>query len=370
MRWGVSALMALAMGWAVLAAGAPAFAQTPDAPEAEDVDDKPFDRDCMDDYGRDLCDAPMWSDIVASFDLQPAEQVQRQGWRGVRVFTVNGYSNDMPMVSVLATAFDRWGDPVDARLEVRGHAYRGGDDMIAAKLERDAWWALYDSAEWLQELVAKSPVRQSEDEPEPEPQQDDDEERDVITICLHAWVTITESLTEEGVTRRIRNACGDDPVFNASYDFSAHALRGFPHCNHIDPAIQRNESTQLYACFALQGEDRIAAAEVLNILHGPVDELVDVAPYLAPDVRLSEAGGPGAVGAAAVAEAFADGRFEEMRVYTHLFEGASGSVAASGSIERYLDEKTEVAETRQVWLRRDGDWRLSEITIGPRSLVD
>ena len=79
MRWGVSALMALALAWMLSIASAEARAQTPDSPEEQEVEDEPFDRDCMDDYGRDLCDAALWSDIIASFELQPAEEVQQQG---------------------------------------------------------------------------------------------------------------------------------------------------------------------------------------------------------------------------------------------------------------------------------------------------
>lgn len=366
MRWGASAVVACAMAWMFSTACAPVFAQTPE--DEEDFEDEPFDRDCMDEYGRNLCDAATWSGIVSSFELQPAEQVQREGWRGVRVFTVNGYSNDMPMVSVLAAEAGHYDSPVHPKLEVRGTAYRGSDDVMVAKLEREAWDGLHATAQRLQGLVAESQDRQSGAAPEDPPKTVDGDR--VISICLHAWVTVTESLTEQGVTRRIRNACGDDPVFDASFDFSAHALRGFPHCNHIDPALQRNESTQLAACLALEGEDKVAAAEVLNILHGPVDEAVDLAGHLAPDVRLFEAGDPVTVGAAPVAQALSAGRFNEMRVYTHHFEGRPESVITAGSLQRYVDDKMELADTRQVWLRRDGIWRLAEMTVGPRSLVD
>lgn len=373
MRWGVSALKALAVAWMISAMGVPAFAQTPDSAEEQDVEDEPFDRDCMDDYGRDLCDAALWSDIIASFELQPAEDVQQQGWRGVRVFTVNGYSNDMPMVSVLATTFDRWADPVDGRLEVRGAVYRNGDKVIAPKLEREAWDGLYSTAEWLQELIAGSSVRQSDDEPKPEPKQSENDDNDVISICLHAWVTITESLTDQGVTRRIRNACGDDPVFDASFDFSAHALRGFPHCNHIDPATERNQSTQLASCLALVGEDRIAAADLLNHLRGGAHEIDGLLPLLGADFRLVLAGDSGPLAAAGALEVLQGPSFADMTFGRHQFEGGADRVFVVGEVWRSFPEnedKTEVADLRETWVRSDGVWRLAEMTIGPRSLLE
>lgn len=373
MRWGVSGLMALAVAWMFSAACVPAFAQTPDAPEELEVEDEPFDRDCMDDYGRDLCDAAMRAEILASFDLQPAEQVQEHGWRGVRVFTVNGYSNDMPMVSVLATTFDKWGDPVDGRLEVRGQVYTNGGKVIAPMLEREAWDGLYSTTRWLQELVAESSVRQSGDEPTPEPKQTDNDDRDVISICLHAWVTITESLTDEGVTRRIRNACGDDPVFNASYDFSAHALRGFPHCNHIDPATERNESTQLQTCLALAGEDRVAAADLVNQLRAGADGIDGVVEALAPDFKLFIADKSQPLSGATAVEVLRGESFVEMEFGRYQFEGGRDRVSAVGEIWRYPPDdgdKVELADLRETWVRRDGVWRLAEMTVGPRSLVD
>lgn len=373
MRWGVSALKALAVAWMLSAVCAPAFAQTPDAPEEQEVEDEPFDRDCMDDYGRDLCDPALWSDIIASFELQPAEEVQQQGWRGVRVFTVNGYSNDMPMVSVLATTFDRWGDPVDGKLEVRGAVYRNGDKVIAPMLEREAWDGLYSTAEWLQELVAGSSVRQSDDEPKPEPKQSDNDDSDVISICLHAWVTITESLTDQGVIRRIRNACGDDPVFDASFDFSAHALRGFPHCNHIDPATERNQSTQLQTCLALVGEDRIAAAELENQLSGGAGDLEGILEALAPDFKLVIAGTSQPLSGAEAVDVLRGESFFDMQFGRYQLEGAADRVVVVGEIWRYFpedDDKTEVADLRETWVRRDGVWRLADMTIGPRSLLE
>jgi hypothetical protein len=271
------------------------------------------------------------------------------------------------MVSVLNRGFDRYSNPVDARLEVRGQAF---DDGTKPVLARGAWVDLHWRAERVQELAAAAPERQSDTEGgqlsgrQAVPSADGDEV--VVSMCLHAWVTITESLSDTGVVRRIRNACGDDPLFNASFEMPALALRGFPHCNHIDPATQRNESTQLQSCLALRGEDRIAAAEVLNILSGPsVDEVRDLAAHLSPDAQVLIAGRADALLGAAAAEALSGAAFDRMRIYSGPFDGRAGEVAVPGLISRYVDDRSEQAEVQMVWRRQDGRWRLSRMTVGP-----
>ena len=364
------ALAVVAMACTLSATIAPALAQTTSETEQEeDFEDEPFDRDCMDDYGRNLCDQGLWSEIVGTFGVEPAEPMQAQGWRGVRVFTVNGYSNDMPMVSVLATGFDKYGDPVRPVLEVRGQGYRAGA-MTAVSLAREAWDELYEAAERLQDLVAAAPERQSGTEKSSAPA-DSGEGRRVVMLCLHAWVTVTESLTGEGVTRRIRNACGDDPLFNASYDMSDRALRGFAHCNHIDPTTQRNGSTQLQSCLALDGEDKIASAEVMNLLSESIEDVADLADFLTPDSQLFLDSDARPLVGNAAAKALGGERFNEMDYSFYLFEGSADQVVVTSEFWRYRDDdKTELADVRHVWRRQGGQWRLAEITVGPLSVVE
>lgn len=349
------------VGWlaaAIMCAnGLPAIAQSPEPSEAAA---REFDRDCMDDYGRDLCDSGRWSAIVSSFGLEPAERVQEQGWRGVRVFTIDGYSRDMPMVSVLNRGTEEYGFPIDPVLEIRRAA--GPDEVkVAVPLRREAWYDLYLEAMQLQELVAASPVRQSSSTASTE--MVDGEE--VLNICLHAWVTVTESLTDRGVERRVRNACGEDAMFDAGYEMSARSLRGFPHCNHLDPGNYRNESTQLQACMNLDGENRIAAAEVLTLIEGAESEgWAGLAQHLARGARMlmpneEPIEGAGPVSAALVAQS---GR--RTRPYISGVTGEANRVVASGEVWRY-GEIDESAEFEQVWMRTDGQWRITELIVNP-----
>lgn len=348
--------------FALALASGPAVAQEP-----TETEERPFDRDCMDDYGRDLCNADRWAAIVSSFDLERAEAVQAQGWRGVRVFTVDGYSQDMPMVSILSRGEGEYEMPLESVLEVRG--VRATDsETNPSTLSRNAWTNLRFAAENLQERVAESAERQSGAGPMGAVVQDEvgGAEPEEIIVCLHAWVTITESLTDKGVLRRIRNACGDDPLFDASFGLSAQALRGFPHCNHLDPAHYRNESAQLSACLILNGENRIAAAEVLSLVDGAFDGLLE---FLPPDVRWLGTSGDVISGRPAVEAPFSSLFDAAHFVVTEVVGGADG-VVVSGLVARYVgDGVRDTTPVRQVWRRRGERWMLAELVPGSTSRV-
>lgn len=322
----------------------------------------------MDDYGRRLCDPDQWAEVVSSFDLEPAEAVQAQGWRGVRVFTVDGYSRDMPAISLLAKAFDRFNLPVEARLEIRDRINRQSGEPSVETLSREAWWGMWDISRAAQSLMKDAPVAQSQTSTAVAAAElAESEER--LVVCMHAWVTVTESLTDGGVTRRVRNACGDDPLFEVTYDASRQALRGFPHCNHLEPGNHRNESAQLQRCLALAGDDRIAAAQVLNVLDGPIfnkeDALLD---YLDPDVVLDRAGASRVMGevsvVAALDQILTEG--EGANIYTSRVTGNHDAVEVEGQLFRYGGDWREHAALDQIWRKDEGGrWLIREITIGP-----
>jgi ketosteroid isomerase-like protein len=359
MRRRLSALAAVAL---VLASAAPALAQTPD-------DDHEYDRDCMDEYGRDLCDPAVWGMIVGYFGLESAEAAQAKGQRGVRVFTIDGYSQDMPMVSILAPRLQEHGYLDQPALEVRALVRPDVPNAGSTRIGRAAWSWIEGDAKRLENLVAASPARQS-DASLPLPRKPDavalNGDIVVVSSCKHAWVTVTESLTKDGVIRRVRHACGDDMLYEVSLAFSGYALRGFPHCNHIDPATQRNDSTHLQSCLALQGDDGIAAAEVLNVIQGDdVRDIVDLANYLTPDAQLVWPGHAATKGPAEIAKAFADEFFSRSYFEAYRLEGAPERVAVSGVLERYTDDGLEMAAVEQTWRREAGNWRLARMTVAP-----
>lgn len=334
-------------------AAAPAFAQTP---ALDDEDDFFFDRACMDDYGRDLCDQGKWSEIVTNLGLEPAEQAQRAGLRGVRVFTVDGYSRDLPAITILAAA-DSASTSRDPGLVVYWEKFNTSGTAEPATLARTAPPELWRKATDLQRLAAASPERQPDQEPGPNP--------DVISLCLHAWVTVTESLTDAGVLRRVRNACGDDPLFDASFEMSSETLQAFPDCGRINPANHRNAATIVRRCFALDGTDRMAAAEVLNVLDGDMERARHLSARLAPDVRLTLPDRPVVSGAAAVTEALAGPALSDLYVGATRVVGEAGRATSDGYLEEYLPDSSRTASLQIGWVGSGSDWRIATIAIGP-----
>lgn len=343
----------------------PAFAQTPETTQAEGTDSE-FYSGCKDEHVRRLCDKKLWANAVAVFGLEPAELAQRKGIRGVRVFTFDAFSNDMPVVSILTSGFDAEGEPENAELEVRRQHFRDESKAGPRTLRRDAWPNLYERAADLQELVRAS----SEKDPETDrtAQSPSDDGRQVVVLCADPWGTVVESLTDQGVTRRIRQGCVDDALADASWEMSAQALRGFPYCNHLDPENYRNEATQLQRCFSLQGTDKIAAAEVTNLFDASIDVVADLGPYLAPDVHLTWVDHVRVSGAAAVSSALTDPAFKDFDLYAGFLAGASNRVVASGWLEKSIKDGFEAADIESTWRRRDNAWRISDIVIGPMKI--
>ena len=259
------------------------------------------------------------------------------------------------MVSVLYTEVSQYGSPLNPRLDVRGARDGHGP---APSLSREAWFGILDETTRIAELATAAPVRQLVGGDRTLPGADDDE----LVFCLHAWVSVTEVLNDKGVVRRIRNACGEDPLFDAGYELSAKALRGFPVCNHLDPANYRNESAQLDRCLILEGEDQIAAAEVLNLLDGEIfEETSSITAYAAPDIQIS-----GTSGATSLSEALGLDDSRVVRLYTTSIRSVGRDVVAESMVHRYGDEDGNdfAADVQHGWRKTDGAWRLVEFSLG------
>lgn len=332
---------------------------------AQDANNDPiepaFDRDCLDENGRDLCDPVIWSGIVGSFQLQSAEEVQAQGWRGVRVFTIDGSARDMPVVTVLHRG--RPGFPEDAILDIRGIRPTRSDAFEVMRLSRPAWLGLVFIAHDLQSRVGSSSGRQSTPPPTITPTEQEGVEQ--IVVCVHAWVTVTESLTDEGVERRVRNACGDDPLYDMSSVLSAQALLGFPHCNHLDPEFYRQASNQLEACLMLGGRDLFSAAMVLSLIEAEgSDGWRGVERYLEENVELVSAIAGTVEGAEAVTSVLrSESRAPGYAAVTRV-TGEPARVLVAGEFEQF-GRPLRFADFEQTWIKVDGEWRVTRMTVGP-----
>lgn len=250
--------------------------------KASAAEPRPFDRDCMDDYGRDLCDPIMRARIRDKFGVPPAETLAAKGVEGVRVFLVDGYSNDMPLVSILRQAGG------DATLEVRA----ADKPPRLLSTPASAWdWVL---ASALSDLVRAAPERATPPAGKAGP-----------AMCLHAWVTVTEAIHAGNVTTRIRHACADGPIFEGGASLTRIAIDSFEGCAELMTRRYGGPAAQLSDCTRVRGG--YMAVGLYNAFNdspaGPGKPGLAATPdsWLTKDVRLTWAGRDLITGSAAVA---------------------------------------------------------------------
>jgi hypothetical protein len=322
-----------------------------------------FDRDCMDDYARDLCDPAMRARIRDAVDVAPAESLAASGVEGVRVFMIDGYSRDQPLVTILRAADGR------TTLEVRAP---GDTPTVRGKAATDWQWEV---AKTLTRVVTASPEKPL---PDPVPAG----QSQPLSMCLHAWVAVVEVLEAGGVTRRIRNACGDNPVFDGAFSLGGLAIGGLDRCEDLNANHYRNDWSRLFDCVRLRGESLYAAAQVINrVREGMFDdsdraaaETLEMA--FATDAMVTWDGAPAASGRTAAAalwraKSVAD-KGSTLVLHVSIAEGAGETVRVTGELMQYSVEEggrlkgAQTAPFTQIWAPgRDYRWRITRWEVGP-----
>lgn len=341
-----------------LALAATLFAGEPAAPA--------FDRSCMDEYGRDLCEPATLAAIRGRFGASAAEALAAEGVQGVRVHLIDGYSNDMPMVAVLSK------DATPATLEVRALVGGGEAKLLTAP-----------ASPWARE-VAATLVRIVREAPEkPEPPKAVAPASGALppppTFCLHAWVAVIEVISDGQVTRRIRNACDGDALFDGAFSLSPIALQAFAQCDALEQRQYRNDSARLVGCAVVGGVDRLAAVTVRNRLDvfsnaSRFDEAA-VADRLSSTVEMNWQGETTAGRDAALAvwkEKSSEGA--RVSVVPTSVVGDGGAVQVSGVVVRWTggeNKGVSRAPFTQEW-RSDSDhrYRVRRMTVGAFVPVD
>lgn len=286
------------------------------------------------------------------FEVPEAEELARAGVEGVRVFTVDDYLRDMPLVAVLK---ERGGEPA-----VQVRARRKGDELLILETLGDA--PLWAAAVSLAATVRASPVERAERTGE-------------NYVCLHSSWVIVEALAAKEVVTRLREVCHPDPVTDGAYALPALAIRAFPHCDRISPELAGNAADRLNACPMLSGKNLVGAADVLN------RALLELNPkflqVVGPDLFMADArfetGDEIVIGAGAVTTAWYQTYTQDYQA--HLSVGAveadESEAKVVGKVHREIGGYTEVAESSQDWIKgADGLWRLRRWNIGKFSPDD
>lgn len=339
-------MIALALA-AALAAAEPAGAAPP-----------VVHRRCRDEYARDLCDPAVRAAIRAKTGAESAEALVDQGYVGVRVFLVDGYSNDMPVVSVLSR--DEGAPVMQVRVRVAGRP------PVVADIKPDSW--TIEVAALLKRMGLAAP----EWEPstaEAQPQAKPGDPPPPIAICLHPWMAIVEILDQGGVTSRIRTACGDQPIFQAGFYLSQLALHQQAGCGALAEDQYRNDSARLVGCATLVGRDRWSAVWLRNrfgdhVLQYPrAENAAQVAEFFAPDVSFKWSGEPDREGREAVQFWIGTERASVMLVATEVEATPEGGEVRGVAVRR--SGGGERAPFVQTWrMFKDGRLRMTAWTMG------
>lgn len=339
-------MIAFALSAALAAAGPPTAAPK-------------FDRACMDEYGRNLCDSELRADIRAKFGVPEAEALAAQDVSGVRVFLVDGYSNDRPLVSVLRTG------EAEPTLEVRV-AGLGDKPMI---LSATPWrWAVAQT-------LAKTAAAEPETAPSRPPVS---QTGNALTVCLHAWVVVVEVIDEGKVTRRIRNACDDGAIFEGAYSLTTMALYAAPFCGELQLNAYGGDSSRLTDCALISGRERLSAVAVINRFKSGTlvrDEQISQAvleDLFAPDAILTQDQEPDVLGPPAISarwRAVFHGKDRIRFLSISGVAGEPGGVRVTGTIKTFRSESGRrvlqgEAPFTQDWRLVNRSWRIARWHIG------
>jgi hypothetical protein len=330
------------------------FAATPGA-FAQPAADEVLYNNCDDDDGEDQCDADVQRRVRSMFEVQSIEELGSAGAQVRRVFFVDGYGSDMPVVS-----FERV--PGESpRVEVSVRTF--GDEERVVKMVALAplpvWASVLRETTYFDRTFAPLPPGPPSDE---------------LSICLHSWVVTIEAADpneERPIRRSTQDACNDGLAVGAGFEMARHAYELLPHCNALDLNNYRNVVVLLAACALLEG-DRIAAAEATNRyedLDGVYGEVrrQDFDDLLHENVRLDWPDEP-TVNGVVDAAAYWTRHMNDHWRYARSFHGEGPDrVTISGRLVQRSarDRDRQGAAFEQVWVRENGfDFRLLEMRVG------
>lgn len=300
---------------------------------------------CPDVFGQDFCDADRMAARHGRFDVPTAEVLAGQGFEGVRVFWVDGFSRDLPLVSVLRPP------GAAARLDVRIPT-----DAAPRVMDQPTSPWTWEVSQTLARMALAAPEAVSEDQ-----------------MCLHAWSARIEVIAGGKVTTRVRSLCSGDALFEGADALSVRALDVMPGC---DGLLGRTWADRLATCSIIGGQKSWDAVEVANLLQGrvfedyPPDEAAsvdediprsDVSRMFGPNATMAWAGSPPVKGPDAAADLWRRKLNDEtfLRIEPRSIEAGPYTVIVRGviSYSESPDDKPAQrfeAPFEQRWLRFNG----------------
>ncbi|WP_206244830.1 hypothetical protein [Novosphingobium terrae] len=202
---------------------------------------------CQDDKGNDRCNDDQRAQQRHLYNASDAQDFANKKSQLVRAFFVDGYGQDVALVS-----FER-APGEDLKVEVRVPSHNGSSENVSlvGQLSGAAWTDILEGARTFDRDLVPLPKRKGE-----------------LSICLHSWVSTVEVADENGKVRRKTSlACGNDDLVSAyAFKLANIAVDSFSFCATLSREASRNDVTRLADCWKLRG-DRTAASQAYNRLH-------------------------------------------------------------------------------------------------------
>lgn len=313
----------------------------------------PLNSDCHDDNMRDRCDAEVQRQVRALYNARPIEELAASDMQVRRAFYVDGYGQDMPMVS-----FERalGADPrVVVYVPMRSEGESPHVLELTAPVPLGVWNEVIAGTQHFDRSLMPLAA-----------QTIDDEE---ITICLHSWVVTVEAAdprAERPVRRRTEDACNDGLAIDAAFDLARRAHALLPACNALRLDQYRNEVSLFWACAVLEG-DRIAAAEALNHATALNSAGRDTVGGLIHDAALLSWSGEPDVRGADVWDAWPRQIGDQFVRFERAVGEGANHARVFGRIDAWdysAPARYRFARVEQVWVRENGfDFRMKQATV-------
>lgn len=314
--------------------------------------------DCYDDNMTDRCDATVQREVRARFGLRSIEQLNAANIQARRAFAVDGYGNDLPVVS-----FER--APGEAP-QVHVSVILAGDGAtrvanLTAPVSLATWNDVLEQSRYFHRRLVEEPVPGEEPLPPGHVR--------VPRMCLHSWVMTVEA-SDPGEDAPLRRAtqdlCNDGLVAPFAERAAALAFQALPACSGIKLEGGRTPIAGLSLCALLDG-DTMAAGEALNqamTLRAPSN----ASPLLIHDQAEIDWQGESVQGFAAYS-AWSRLLDRNLLQYERVSGRTSDTVSISGYIVEYERNsegypRHRTARFEQGWVRENGfDFRLRTMRV-------
>jgi hypothetical protein len=320
-------------------------------------------KDCRDDDMVDRCDPEKQRQVRELFGVAAIEALAAEGARVRRAFYVDGYGNDMPVVTFARSP----GRPPGVTVTARVFAGEGKVRLVkmSQAIREEVWDEVLRRGRHFDRRIAPEPPPPPKAGAAPPP----------VNICLHAWVVTVEAgdpASERPELRRAtQDACDEGLAVDYGMELARLAVEAFPACRALDPENHRNDVARLQACALLEGDTPAAAAVMNRFRDGPFGHLRESELGEGPPLtvnspaRLSWAGEE-ARGWKAALELWRK-RAVGTAHQPGVFHGESEArVRVTGHVRTSLGEDTRVAPFEQVWVKERGlgSWSIEQWTVG------